>query len=77
MQLANKILEMCVNLVVRYVEYAEKWPSFAEILVAVFSSDEYYYKTNNQFIDYRVFLQGSRVSRIVWRGRPTGIGSSS
>jgi|LakMenEpi03Aug12_release.lakeMendotaPanAssembly.Ray.scaffolds.fasta_scaffold4468029_1 hypothetical protein len=46
---------MSVNLVIRYVEYAEKWPSFAEILVSVFSTDEYYYKSNNQFIDYRVF----------------------
>lgn len=56
MQLANKILEMCANLVVRYVEYAEKWPAFGEILVTVFSTDEYYYKTNNQFIDYRVLM---------------------
>mgnify|MGYP006320084453 CR=1 FL=1 len=47
---------MCVNLTVRYVELAEKWPNFAEILITVYNTDEYYYKTNNQFIDYRVHL---------------------
>lgn len=55
LNLANRILEMCVNLTVRYVELAEKWPNFAEILITVYNTDEYYYKTNNQFIDYRSF----------------------
>ena len=46
---------MSVNLLVRYVELAERWAGFAEILMIVFSTDEYYYKTNNQFHDCRVF----------------------
>jgi hypothetical protein len=46
---------MSANLVVRYIELAEKWATFAEILTIVYSTDEYYYKTNNQFIDYRSF----------------------
>lgn len=41
---------------VRYIELAEKYPAFAETLIYVFSTDEYYYKTNNQFSDIRVSL---------------------
>lgn len=56
MQLANKILELSANLVAKYTELAEKYPLFAEIIITVFNSDEYYYKTNNQLTDYRVFF---------------------
>ena len=52
---------MSVNLLVRYVELAERWAGFAEILMIVFSTDEYYYKTNNQFHDCRVFYAINRV----------------
>ena len=46
---------MCVNLTIKYVDLTEKWSGFAEILITVYNTDEYYYKTNNQFIDYRVY----------------------
>lgn len=52
--LANRILELSVTLTVRCLDLAERWSAFAETLVTVFSTDEYYYKTNNQFSDYRV-----------------------
>jgi hypothetical protein len=54
LQLANKILEASVNLTVRFIDLAEKYPAFAETLITVFFTDEYYYKTNNQFSDIRV-----------------------
>jgi hypothetical protein len=75
--LANKILELSVTLTVRCSDLAERLPAFAETLITVFSTDEYYYKTNNQFSDYRVPLPLGRASHTATSGRPTERGWTS
>jgi hypothetical protein len=74
---ANRILELSATLTVRCLDLAERMPAFAETLITVFSTDEYYYKTNNQFSDYRVLLLVVRVSHTATSRRPTEGGWTS
>lgn len=55
LKLANSIIQNTVYLAAKYLNpYGIKYPRFLEILTIVFSTDEYYFKTNNQ-LSYSIY----------------------
>ena len=56
LKLANSIIQNTVYLAAKYLNpYGIKYPRFLEILTIVFSTDEYYFKTNNQ-LSYSIYV---------------------
>lgn len=67
--LSNRILELGVEIYLKYLHLTPKYPKFAELLMHVFNNDAQYFKTNNQLdnkaypwlyyqqpVDHRQFL---------------------
>lgn len=48
LRLSNSIIQNTVYLVAKYLDIGVKFPKFLEVLTIVLSTDEYYFKTNNQ-----------------------------
>ena len=55
LKLSNSVLQNTVYLVPKYLERAIKIPKFFEVLTIVLSTDEYYFKTNNQ-LSYSLYV---------------------
>ena len=52
LKLANSCLENSIYIVQKYLHIGVKYPKFLEVLIIVFSTDEFYFKNNNQ-ISYK------------------------